>query len=350
MPNSVILERHPQLYLPDGDIVLRAIKSTPAVEDGAQHYQLFRVHKFLLKYHSAPFGHTFADANVGSDETYDGVPMAEMHGDRAEDLGLLLNYIYNPSELNFKRFDPDTPVVLGGVIRIADKYLIEPLRDRLIKQVPTDWPTTLQEWDRFDAEISAIQKGDKTVCDLIPEPVSAILFAQEFDCPRMLPAAFYQLSRINYAHVWQNADRPRLAKVPVARWSLLDKDNLVRCMHGFQKLDDYRLHVLHLLSPECCPQEAWFYQEEYEAVKANSSCFAFLNQLILVVWDKRRSECQRDPLRLLSDCLDYLQFPELSREHFPNGLCDHCVKSFRETIPEERRKLWGELPKYFRLN
>ncbi len=97
MTTSVILERHPTLYLPDGDIVLRAAKSAPAAKDGAQHYQLFRVHKFLLRYHSAPFGHMLADAEVGSDETYDGVPMVEMHGDRAEDLGLLLTYIYNPA-------------------------------------------------------------------------------------------------------------------------------------------------------------------------------------------------------------------------------------------------------------
>ena len=101
-------ERHSRLYLPDGDVILAAQSSASSVQtdpsssvDRAENAQpkhvLFRVHKFLLKHHSAPLGHLFEDASVTSDETYDGVPMATMHGDRAEDLGMLLNYIYNPA-------------------------------------------------------------------------------------------------------------------------------------------------------------------------------------------------------------------------------------------------------------
>ena len=98
MDQNYVLERHPDLYFPDGDVVL-AVQQTPKADDPAEgplKCTLFRVHKFLLKHHSAPLGHLFEDASVTSDETYDGVPMATMHGDRAEDLGMLLNYIYNP--------------------------------------------------------------------------------------------------------------------------------------------------------------------------------------------------------------------------------------------------------------
>ena len=97
MAATVEMERHPRLYFPAGDIVLRAIPAAAASDSGPQRFQVFRVHKFLLKHHSAPLGHLFEDASVTSDETYDGVPMATMHGDRAEDLGMLLNYIYNPA-------------------------------------------------------------------------------------------------------------------------------------------------------------------------------------------------------------------------------------------------------------
>ncbi|RDX52335.1 hypothetical protein OH76DRAFT_1345701 [Lentinus brumalis] len=356
---AVVLERHPKLYLPDGDIVLRASKSAPAAQDGAQHYQLFRVHKFLLKYHSAPFGHMFADARVGSDEAYDGVPMAEMHGDRAEDLGLLLNYIYNPSELSFKRFDPNTPLIIGGAIRIADKYLIEPLRDHLVKQVPAAWPTTLKEWDRFDDEISAIRKDVPqnpptehtiSVCDLIPEPVSAILFAQEFGCPEILPAAFYQLSRIKYTDNWDDQGKRRVyPTVPQARWSLLEKENLVRCMHGFQKLDDFFPDAFDSLSVDC--RESYIDFDGRGA--AGSSCLPFIQRLFSLAWEQRRSvtiySWQRDPLRMLRECIDFRKFPELSTER-PKGLCERCNDSLQSVIEERRKELWEHLPEYFKLN
>ncbi len=93
-----ILERHPDLYFVDGDIVL-AVKQTPKSEDPEERpkYHLFRVHKFLLKHHSGTFANFFADASAAPTEVYDGVPLAEMHGDKAEDFALLLGYLYNPS-------------------------------------------------------------------------------------------------------------------------------------------------------------------------------------------------------------------------------------------------------------
>ncbi|KAI0703882.1 hypothetical protein C8T65DRAFT_741227 [Cerioporus squamosus] len=316
-------------------------------------YLLFRVHKFLLRYHSAPFGHMFADANVGSDETYDGVPMAEMHGDRAEDLGMLLNCIYNPAELNFKRFDPNTPLVISRAICIADKYLIESLRDRLVKQVPTDWPTTLVEWDRFDAELSASRKMVRypyerledriTFADLIPEPVAAILFAQEFGCSQILPAAFYHLSRINATYDLDDQTMLHATQSMLARWSLLKKDpeNLVRCMHGFQMLDDFYLEAFELLSAEC--REGYMGYEvmsEDEELVEKSPCHPFLDRLISLVWDKRRRDTlwQRDPLRLLQECLNHSQFSELSKEFFPKGLCNLCQDSLGRVVVERRSK------------
>ena len=38
--------------------------------------------------------------------------------------------------------------------------------------------------------------------DVIPEPVSAIVFAQEFGCPEILPAAFYRLLQIDFNDDW----------------------------------------------------------------------------------------------------------------------------------------------------
>ena len=85
-------ERHPTLYFPNGDVVLSAL-----IDGAPPRTQLFRVHKFLLMHHSTAFANMFADANPASGESYDGVPIVELHGDRSEDFALLLNYLYNPT-------------------------------------------------------------------------------------------------------------------------------------------------------------------------------------------------------------------------------------------------------------
>ena len=100
MDPNYVLERHPDLYFPDGDVVL-AVQQTPKADDPAEgppvKCTLFRVHKFLLKHHSTTFSNLFADADATPTEVYDDVPLAEMYGDKAEDFALLLSYLYNPS-------------------------------------------------------------------------------------------------------------------------------------------------------------------------------------------------------------------------------------------------------------
>ncbi|KAI1782984.1 hypothetical protein LXA43DRAFT_848584, partial [Ganoderma leucocontextum] len=240
---------HPDLYFQDGDVVL-AVKQAPMSDEEPRNYTLFRVHRFLLKHHSATFANLFADANAAPTEVYDGVPLAEMHGDKAEDFALLLSYLYNPSSLVFKRNDPNTPLTISGVVRLADKYVIEPLHRCLVQQVCEDWPATLDEYDVKQSEIDtlrAVAASSSTtfkytpdggrLADVIPEPASAILFAQEFGCRQILPAAFYRLSLIPLEHDWSE---PGHTRKPLARWSMLDRENLVRCMRGCQKLSEYR--------------------------------------------------------------------------------------------------------------
>lgn len=109
-PQELNIDRHPQLYFPDGNIALLATK--PLLENGGQSRHLvFRVHKFLLRHHSETFANMIADAHAETDTVYDGVPLVEMHGDNAEDLATLLNYLYNPScvVLPYHLYFPSTP-------------------------------------------------------------------------------------------------------------------------------------------------------------------------------------------------------------------------------------------------
>ena len=90
------IDRHPQLYFSDGDIALLATKPSPE-NGGTPRYCVFRIHKAFLRHHSETFANMIADANGETDVVYDGVPLVEMYGDKAEDLATMLSYMYNPS-------------------------------------------------------------------------------------------------------------------------------------------------------------------------------------------------------------------------------------------------------------
>ena len=87
---QLIGERHPKLYLVDGDIVLSAKKAT----DGS--IVLFRVDKVLLCRYSAIMKNILSiPSDAAANESYDGFVRVEMPDD-AEDLERLLTVLYEP--------------------------------------------------------------------------------------------------------------------------------------------------------------------------------------------------------------------------------------------------------------
>ena len=97
MDHNLVLERHPQMYFSDGDIVLAAkVSSEPtSTASSPSKCQLYRVYRSVLRHNSPVFANLFADAAPG--ELYDDVPLVEMTGDAAEDVANLLTFIYNQS-------------------------------------------------------------------------------------------------------------------------------------------------------------------------------------------------------------------------------------------------------------
>lgn len=81
---------HPNLYFPDGDIILAV------ANDG--YTTLLRLHRFLLAHYSTVVKDMFAfPSNLQVNEMYEGAPVVRM-SDAYDDLVGLVNALYNPSE------------------------------------------------------------------------------------------------------------------------------------------------------------------------------------------------------------------------------------------------------------
>ncbi|KAF9821599.1 hypothetical protein IEO21_00445 [Rhodonia placenta] len=200
---TVPIQYHPTLYFADGDVALLAkqhlsdLNGVPVVI-----MQIFRVHSFILKHHSPVFADMFglpAPENLDADETHEGVPLVKLQDD-GKDLASLLNALYNPSELNqscvreipYNRLDPNTPFLVEGILRLAHKYQIEPLRIRNLEHFAADWARNVDEWDRMEAAIVIVRRQHLGLSaiqgkldgfhrdDRFPEPASAIQFTEEF--------------------------------------------------------------------------------------------------------------------------------------------------------------------------
>ncbi|TDL15827.1 hypothetical protein BD410DRAFT_808623 [Rickenella mellea] len=127
--------RHETLYLPTGDIVLSALSNLKVTV-------LFRIHKFMMAHHSSIFSDMLALPTPMEDcnESYD--------------------------EFDF---------AVVGILKLAIKYEIEPIRKHIIKQVNDAWPSTLEEWDAYEKRSASIEESGITSTDaLLPEPVLCI--------------------------------------------------------------------------------------------------------------------------------------------------------------------------------
>lgn len=108
------------------------------------------------------------------------------------------------------------PLKVWGIMRLALKYEVAMLRTIIIRHLEREWPCTLAEWEQEQHKQSVdnprlagirTETGTGRVLDYmkLPEPASAIRFALEFDCPSILPAAFYELLQCGVMAQWDDS-------------------------------------------------------------------------------------------------------------------------------------------------
>ncbi|KAL4244116.1 hypothetical protein ABKN59_009447 [Abortiporus biennis] len=169
-----------EIWFSDGNIVLVASRSA------------FKVHRGQLERHSEVFKDLFAIPQPIDEETFDGCSWVRLY-DSPSDVLYLLRALYdglyfesNPSSKDFS--------AIAAVLRLSSKYLIDHLRQRCLKRLDLDWPSSLSGWDLRE-QLAAEASGRYNPRECYPHPILLVKLARELSLPQYLPAAFYDLSR-----------------------------------------------------------------------------------------------------------------------------------------------------------
>ena len=202
---------HGSLYFSDGNIILSTVGSN------AERI-LFWVHQSILMKISPVFNHMLSSPS-DPNEVHNGVPLVQL-SDSGEDWESLLGILYHDMwvelsiygytwtntcirTLPFNQLDLATLPLLRGVLAVANKYEMDRLWQQVVLRLEANWPQTLWQWDWLEAEIHAMEltwvqaHGGSDVPylnDHLPEPVSTIALAHDYNIPTLLPSAFYHLS------------------------------------------------------------------------------------------------------------------------------------------------------------
>lgn len=235
--------------------------------------------------------------------------------------------------------------MIHGALKLAIKYECDALRTRLVENIEADWPQTLVQWDarRTEAIIARSEHGLRGngkvnglyLDDRLPEPASAIRIASDFNIPSILPAAFYQLASINTDADWDAYRSSPTVEgkhlrfgARTARWSLLDKRDLMRLVHGQKSLAAATRAIGTDLFGPRCPRNA------KGCSKARSDCWKYLQENAPVSMD--------DPLEILHDCISLHEF-------FTDLPCATCSADIANLAEKKRHELWRSLPAFFNL-
>ncbi|KIJ42401.1 hypothetical protein M422DRAFT_208903 [Sphaerobolus stellatus SS14] len=338
---------HPTLYYPTGDIVLLSLP-----HDGIK--TAFKVDRVFLA-RASPVFETMLTLPPGPDvDMYDGVPSVQMQ-DMADQLGPFLIAFYDfGRSIPTKKHQADTVKRVQGVLALATKYDVDILRQRIVELLQGDWPASLEDWESAHEERKAIVTGarskpskNKHISEIygqaaakcLPDPCSAISLASSCNVPSILPAAFYDLSKIagmvRYK-LW-DGDGNHFGN-HTADLQLLSHKDFIRLTFGRKALSQlfiYRHHniktdVLNHLKPE----------HSCDKKKEPVTCAEQFKNLQLTL--ENNVLCQGTFLELDNVFESIMQDSK-------HTVCAQVHHRYKPGLLQLRTELWRRLPEFFGL-
>ncbi|KAJ7142540.1 hypothetical protein C8R44DRAFT_846519 [Mycena epipterygia] len=195
------MERVDSLWFPDGNIVICA------------HNVLFKVFRGILAARSPVFADMLAFPQPEDAETIEGVPVLHLDNSAADTM-YFLKAIFDyeffapyPAKTDFD--------AIHGVLRLGQKYRVEPLRQRALQHLSSAHPTTLAAWDALcagpstssssAAQLAPFAGGASWDFEHLELPIITLARAARADW--ILPTAFYRaLAALGSAEILDGID------------------------------------------------------------------------------------------------------------------------------------------------
>ncbi|CAE6425764.1 unnamed protein product [Rhizoctonia solani] len=288
--------KHERFWLEDGNVVL--VARPPSQTQ-------FRVHQSVLARQSPVFKELFSYPSRARFERIHGCPVVPLE-DTEEDIAALLSAVYDGLTLQRKTIsDVETT---SGQLRLATKFQISNIRDKILSYLQEEYPLKLSDVDR--------KLGGK---EKLYDPISVI----QLDVAELLPYAWYRLARHSYA--LDGGDMSRLSN-----------EEMHRLIMGREKLHSHFVQIALSgpVTPPLPTQCTATLPEGQEWCQSAAQTYWTTSVLPMAA-------STLDPLAALNK-LAYV--PE---ERY--GFCPTCATWCAQVLHEKRAEIWACVPSYFGL-
>lgn len=208
--------------------------------------------------------------------------------------------------------------MVAGPLKLAKKYQVDSLYQRIVSHLQKDWPTTLSDLDN-------IGDGDRAAIFSNPmKAAEAIDLARSCDVPSILPMAFYVLTP---RHVTPEA------------LSILSSTDLVALMQGKDAMRQW----LTSSAPYFVRIDRW----DHDEPACNLASYQQWQLLLEDTW-------YMDPLDALHWRIENMgnrhsESEERSRPDLDyHDLCNNCRDYYKKKLGLVRESLFDSLPQYFK--
>ncbi|PPR07100.1 hypothetical protein CVT24_010936 [Panaeolus cyanescens] len=282
----------------------------------------FRIHRGVLARHSTVFNDMLSLPQPADADLFEGCPVVPMY-DLPKDLSSLIHYLYD----GFGTFEYkciDDFFQLAGILRLASKYFIEPIRQQAVRILTNIWPATLLGHDQM-IETALITPAVDNLTYPYAHPLHVLNLARELDISILIPMALYFLTIYPLSEIIA-ANHPKLITEHSSKPSniLSSKD-----IQLYTLMYQYRLQVLSSFIHDFCSQRI-----RKPACGNSTTCPKAFSGLVSQL--HRSSNLKTNPLYEIRRTIDHVMCN--------HNLCSVCRTDFNTQAIKLRKSAWDDIP------